>query len=161
MFFDKCSSIDELKREYRRLAFIHHPDKGGNVLIMQAINSEYTTRLRYLANNPDACTGNNYDASEEYEVGQQYKDIIEKIIHLSNIDIEICGKWIWVSGMTYQVREVLKDAGFWWASQKKKWYWRPPEQRIKRKQQKDMEWIRSTYGSIHVNQKATPVALGD
>lgn len=30
-----------LKQEYKRLAFIHHPDKGGSTEAMQNINLEY------------------------------------------------------------------------------------------------------------------------
>jgi len=50
------ASLDEIKKEYRRLALIHHPDRGGNLERMKLINSaydilskrktEYDTRLR-------------------------------------------------------------------------------------------------------------------
>jgi hypothetical protein len=36
-----AQSVRELKRYYRQLAAKHHPDRGGNLEIMQAINSEY------------------------------------------------------------------------------------------------------------------------
>lgn len=154
MYFDKCRNIDELKKEFHRLALIHHPDKGGDVTMMQAINSEYEIHLRYLVDNPGVNTDEKYNASDEYDIGQRYRDIIEKIIHLPNIEIEICGKWIWISGNTYSVKDELKAAGFWWASLKKKWYWRPPEQAYKKNRTKPMEWIRGTYGSISVNRPA-------
>lgn len=32
----------ELKSRYRRLAFMYHPDKGGQLDIMQEINREYS-----------------------------------------------------------------------------------------------------------------------
>lgn len=40
-FFTNCATLDELKKEYRRLAMIHHPDHGGDTATMQAINAEY------------------------------------------------------------------------------------------------------------------------
>lgn len=40
-FFVNCNTLEELKKEYRRLAMIHHPDVGGTVEEMQAINAEY------------------------------------------------------------------------------------------------------------------------
>lgn len=40
-YFMNCKTLDDLKREYRRLAMIHHPDVGGDVETMQAINAEY------------------------------------------------------------------------------------------------------------------------
>lgn len=154
MYFDKCKTIEELKKEFHRLALIHHPDKGGDVTIMQSINTEYEARLRYLSDNPGDNVSNGYNPDDEYEVGERYRKVINRIINLPNISIEICGRWIWISGETYVVRDQLKAAGFWWASQKKKWYWRPPEQNYKRTQSKSMEWIRGTYGTIPVNRPA-------
>lgn len=40
-YFDHCQTIEEIKVEYKRLASIHHPDKGGKLEIMQEINIEY------------------------------------------------------------------------------------------------------------------------
>lgn len=40
-YFIGCNNLDELKREYRRLCMLHHPDRGGDTVIMQAINAEY------------------------------------------------------------------------------------------------------------------------
>ena len=151
MYFDKSETIGELKQEYHRLALTHHPDKGGDVSVMQAINKEYGSRLHYLADNPGIDAENGYSASNEYDIGELYRDIINRIVHLS-VEIEICGKWIWVSGETYSVKDELKDAGFFWASKKKKWYWRPSEEKYKqRSTTKPMDWIRGTYGSITVN----------
>ena len=50
-----AQSLRELKHNYRRLAKIHHPDKGGNLLGMQQINAEYERmqlRLKQAANTP-------------------------------------------------------------------------------------------------------------
>jgi len=40
-YFMNCKTLDELKKEYRRLASIHHPNVGGDTATMQAINAEY------------------------------------------------------------------------------------------------------------------------
>ena len=42
-YFTNIHTLDELKKEYRRLAFVNHPDRGGDVETMQAINAEYET----------------------------------------------------------------------------------------------------------------------
>lgn len=152
MFFNKCNSVEELKREYHRLAFVYHPDKGGDIAQMQAVNVEYEARLCYLVDNPQTENAN-YNAGREYEVGQRYKDIIGKIIRLPSIEIEICGSWIWVGGNTFSVREQLSAAGLYWAKKKCKWFWKPEEWRPKRRHQpKSMEWIRHIYGSIPIEQ---------
>lgn len=40
-YFANISTLDDLKREYRRLVMIHHPDRGGDTATMQAINKWY------------------------------------------------------------------------------------------------------------------------
>lgn len=40
-YFSNCRTLDELKKEYRRLAMLNHPDRGGDDETMKAINNEY------------------------------------------------------------------------------------------------------------------------
>lgn len=40
-YFAQCKNLEELKKEFRRLAMIHHPDRGGDVETMKEINNEY------------------------------------------------------------------------------------------------------------------------
>jgi hypothetical protein len=44
----EAKTIEELKALYRKLAFTHHPDLGGNTTTMQEINAEYEYRLKLL-----------------------------------------------------------------------------------------------------------------
>jgi hypothetical protein len=140
MYFESCTTIEDLKKEYRRLALEFHPDKGGDTIIMQAINTEYEMKLRELAQRSET-------AENDIEAGLRYKEQIDKIIDF-DVNIELCGTWIWVSGNTYPVKEELKEAGFFWARKKQQWYWRPPEYKRKSKKTMSMDWIRNTYGSV-------------
>ena len=38
-YFNGVNTLDELKKEYRRLSKIHHPDCGGDEETMKAINN--------------------------------------------------------------------------------------------------------------------------
>lgn len=40
-YFTDIATLDALKAEYRRLVLKHHPDRGGDVEVMKAINNEY------------------------------------------------------------------------------------------------------------------------
>ena len=40
-YFAQCKNLEELKKEFRRLAMLHHPDRGGDQETMKAINNEY------------------------------------------------------------------------------------------------------------------------
>ena len=42
-FTSNISTMEELRREYRRLAKLHHPDAGGDTENMKEINSEFDT----------------------------------------------------------------------------------------------------------------------
>lgn len=78
------------------------------------------------------------------------REMLNKIIHLSDITIEICGAWLWISGNTYQYRKELKEYGFKWASKKSQWYWHSEAFRKKGKKALSMNDIRSYYGSTEV-----------
>ncbi|MGL4497509.1 MAG: hypothetical protein ACRC78_03145 [Planktothrix sp.] len=45
-YFSDDLNLATLRQEYKRLAFLHHPDRGGNSEIMKTINCEYTQSLR-------------------------------------------------------------------------------------------------------------------
>ena len=72
-------------------------------------------------------------------------DAINAIIHLQGLRIEVCGLWVWVSGDTRTHKESLKAAGYYWASKKFMWYFRPAESAGGRGL--PMETIREKYGS--------------
>lgn len=39
--FSQCQSLDEVKKRFRRLAFLNHPDRGGSSAAMKEINRQY------------------------------------------------------------------------------------------------------------------------
>ncbi|MDR1046511.1 MAG: hypothetical protein LBL64_01945 [Treponema sp.] len=47
-YFTKFESMEAIKAEYRRLALEHHPDKGGDLEIMQTINAEFEAAYRIV-----------------------------------------------------------------------------------------------------------------
>lgn len=47
-FFRNVDTITELKAEYRRLALVNHPDRGGSTEKMQELNAEFDLLFRTL-----------------------------------------------------------------------------------------------------------------
>ena len=90
---------------------------------------------------------------------KEYIDIIDKIINL-NVDIEICGTWIWISGNTYNVKNELKAADFKWARNKKMWYWHNGEYKKKSKKKYSINDIRNKYGSEKIKNSNKTYQLG-
>lgn len=120
-FFTACTTIDEVKDLYRKLAKDNHPDRGGDTATMQAINSEYAYACALLAKKAG---WTDEQADREIKFSEEYRQVIEQIIHLPGIVIELVGNWIWVTGNTKPVRETLYKAGLHFASKKVAWYYR-------------------------------------
>ena len=139
-FFTACRTLDEVKREYKRLAMLHHPDRGGNTSTMQEINRQYEQIIR------DPFFGFSKAKPEAQEDFLKFPEIIEQIIRF-DITIEVCGNWIWLSGNTYAYKEELKKIGFFFAPKKAMWYWRPKDFKSANSKPKDMDYIRTKYGT--------------
>lgn len=143
-YFANCTTQEEIKNEYRRLAKANHPDLGGSTEVMVAINAAYeqaVSRVGYSGNTPT-------DGASVGEVAELVRQAIEKVITLPNITIEVCGDWVWLSGETYPVKDAIKAAGYKWASVKKMWFFagRPASGRGGL----DIDEIRQRHGSVKV-----------
>lgn len=148
-YFQNCSTIEELKKEYRRLALINHPDNGGNPETMKTINAEYEKAFNRLKDihNKAAAEDTTGKKRKMNETAGEYMEVIQKIIAFSGIVIELCGSWVWVSGNTYEYKDAFKAAGFRWASKKKMWYWRSEADATTSRGKMSMQDIRQKYGS--------------
>lgn len=91
-YFESCKTLDELKKEFRRLALLHHPDVGGDTATMQAINAEFDRLfpLYKLRANQAGSSSENHETAESvrsefytangwkgsnYEAGRSLKEI--------------------------------------------------------------------------------------
>lgn len=86
----------------------------------------------------------------DWENDRALREVLEKIINIDGIEILICGQWIWVDGNTCVYKKELKEIGFKWASQKKKWYFHTDTFRKKSNKTLSMEDIENYYGSTKV-----------
>ena len=145
-WFNNPQTLEELKKQYKKLALANHPDRGGNVKDMQEINSEYDKLFEQLKNKHTAANGETY-TKETAETINEFKDIINKIINLDGVNIEICGSWIWLTGNTYNYRTVLKELKFRFSNNKKAWYYHSEEYRKRGKKSFTLDEIRDLYGS--------------
>ncbi|MEI7597592.1 MAG: J domain-containing protein [Bacteroidota bacterium] len=143
-YFSNCKTLEEVKKHFKNLAFIHHPDCGGDTARMQEINAEYQSVIK----NPFFAFSK--QTEEEQHEFIKYPEIISQIIGLNGVTIEIIGNWIWVSGNTYPHREQLKKSGFYFASKKTMWYYRPDDCKSSNTKPKTIEEIRLKYGSDKV-----------
>ena len=144
-YFNNATSLDELKKAYRRLAMKYHPDCGGSDEIMKQINAEHDALFETLK------ASHNKTADEYHqttETPEEFREIIVLLLRLEGLTVELCGSWLWIGGDTRQHKETLKAAGCRWSNNKKLWYWHHAEEGRKwRRGKATMSDIRSKYGS--------------
>ncbi|SEW31807.1 hypothetical protein [[Clostridium] fimetarium] len=155
-WFDKIDTIDVLRKTYKDLVRTHHPDNGGNLADIQAINSEYDTLFKDLKEKhyESVNVENETDKQKQAYSWEKDKNIREMVLKLSKypITIEIVGVWIWVSNC-YEYRKELKNIGLHWAAKKSLWYFHYDDYHKFSKKSMNMDHIRMKYGSETVNVK--------
>lgn len=148
-YFTNCSTIEEVKKLYKDLAKLHHPDRGGNTATMQEINSEYPIAIARAAKG-QGMTADEVEAA--ILDSEEYTQAINKIINLEGIKIELIGCWLWVTGETKQHKDILKaePAKFLWAKKKddfSAWFFRTDEYKTRNRNKHTIDQIRAKYGS--------------
>lgn len=134
----------DVKCAYRHSAMTYHPDRNpAGAEMMKVINAAYDVLKDY--------TGE--IQPEETPTGTSYPEALNEalnaIIALDGLEIEVCGAWVWVGGNTRTHRQALKETGFYYASKKQRWYFRPENWRSSSRGQYSMDDIRGKYGSNH------------
>lgn len=169
-WFKGCTTAETVKKRFRDLCKEYHPDLhpgAENEEKMKEINAEYDVAwARYKNAHGDGKTAEgNYTTDSKSgtesrrtadEAPDRFKDIINAIISCEGIEIDIVGSWVWVTGNTYPHRETLKAAGFMWAAKKQAWYWRPEEEKGKRRSRMSLDEIKEKYGCESFTGKANP-----
>ena len=145
-YFTNIQTLEELKKEYKRLALENHPDRGGDVEVMKAINAEYDIMFNRVKDIHINAKGETY-TKENTETPSEFKDIIDKLIRMEGLEIEIIGCFIWLSGNTRAHKDNIKALGFTWHSTKKMWYKAPEDYRKRSKKKYSIEEIRDMYGT--------------
>ena len=160
-----AQNLNELKQLYRAFALQFHPDHGGSEEAMKQINIQFTWLFESLKNkqNEEAThahnEGNWAGYSTTTETPEEFIDIISKLDQIQGIIVELCGRWLWISGNTKDNREVLKACGCRWSTNKKMWYWRHEEDFCKKHSSNrlDIEEIRAQYGSQRMTRQGSAV----
>lgn len=149
------ATLEELKEQYRRLALRNHPDLGSSTKAMQEINAEYEALFNRLKNTHRAASGETYTTKEETsEKASDFVDIINALINLDGLIIEVCGRWLWISGNTKPHRAKLKELHFRWSQNKSAWYYHTEAYRKRSSKNLTLDEIRTLYGSETVKPDA-------
>jgi len=138
---DKIGEIEVRKVEVKAEELVKIP--------AYAVDKDSDSPRKYAISTKEAATSDLLqvavqDMTKNYS--EDLEEVISEILKMQGVEIEICGNWIWLSGNTKEHKEKIKSLGCFWASQKKKWYYRPSEHKsFKRSKAWNMETIREKY----------------
>ena len=82
-YFADCKTLDELRIAYRKLAAIHHPDVGGDVATMQAINAEHDRVFEALKAAHNASADEYHQTTETPE---EFRRVVVELLKLSGLN---------------------------------------------------------------------------
>jgi len=149
-FFKDCKSIEEAKKLYRKLLLKHHPDhagKEGEAVTVEIINQFNHFIDSFISDSFYAYYADK-DEAPKAETMTPFQDILKKIIDF-DCDIEIIGYWIYCF-RSYEIREALKELGFWFSSKHKAWVFSGGA-KVRYCGKKSLDEIRAEKGSRKVN----------
>jgi len=158
-YFKDINTLEELRKQYKELLKKYHPDNAnGSTEATQEINAEYDKLFKILKDRHESKSADNtskqsgYNANMyDWENDKALREALQKIISFSGIEIDLIGAWIWLDGNTYPYKETLKEIGFKWSRQRRKWYWHDGEYRRYGNKKHSFADIQNLYGSTKVN----------
>lgn len=119
-YFDHIGTMAELKKEYRRLAMILHPDHGGNHEEFVQMGNQYDEAVKRIERFGETKQDREQAAQE---VPEDFRRVVDIALSCDGVIVDLVGSWIWVSGNTFTHKDKLRSAGYQWSSKHKKWYY--------------------------------------
>ncbi len=160
-WFTDCKTIEDVKEQYKRLCKQYHPDisRANTTAQMQEINAEYETAFNCFKNTHRSAedeTKTYTSTTDTTETAAEFMEIINALIACEGLEIDLVGRWIWLTGNTYKHKDTIKGLGFRWANKKKAWYWHKDEDACKSRKNMSLDDIKDKYGCQSFTAKATP-----
>lgn len=146
--FATCKTIEDVKATFKTLCKELHPDNGGSEEAFKDMMNEYKKAFNTYKNIHVNAEGKTYEKATS-ETAEQFADVITKIIHFTDLTIEIIGSWVWVSGNTFEYKDILKELGYAYSKSKKAWYY-TSDKKGNRKGHYSMKQLRERFGSEEI-----------
>ena len=151
-YFAHCQSVKEAKKVCRELLMQHHPDHAGEE--GEAVAKEVIAQFNAFLNGFMPHSFNSYYEDKEWkpraDAVTPFQEVLQKIINLA-CEIEIIGYWIYCFN-SKEVREQLKELGFWFSGKHKAWIYSGRPKRL-RAGKETLDEIRAGKGSQKIEKE--------
>ncbi len=135
-----------IKKAYRAACQKFHPDRNpAGLEMMKLVNVAY----ELLQNEPNFSAPN--ETATNYD--EKLNEAINTAMRMEGVEIEICGIWVWLTGNTRPYKDAIKEGGYFWASKKKMWYFRPADYKSSSRGKFNMNQIRDMHGSKFIKKE--------
>lgn len=141
-YFTDCATVEQIKGRYRDLARQHHPDLGGDLETMKAINAAYHAALKGQDGTVRDERTYRYNSQREQEI----MDKIAQLLLLPDLEVSLIGLWVWIQGNTKPQKAQLKELGCIWHSKRGCWYWKPAGMGASRANPGSLSELAAKYG---------------
>ena len=153
-WFQNIETLNDLRKQYKKLVVKHHPDNGGCDEILKEINVEYDILFKRLKNDFEhkdtyKNATDKQKQAYDWQKDKQIRDMVMQLSRFKGIKVEIIGVWIWISEC-YAYRKELKELGFHWARQKQMWYLHFDDFHKFSSKPASMSYIREKYGTVEI-----------
>lgn len=149
--------VDDLKKQYHKLAKKYHPDMGGSTIQFQQLQKDYEDLLNKLLKGSSL---NKEQIDNEIVIDKAIRDIIDLLINYESLIIEVIGKWLWISGDTYSIKDILKSSGLTFIKKGGIPYWVYKGSESSGRGKMTIEEIKAKYGSQKIDVKPTKKISG-
>ena len=136
LFFG-CTSPSEVQLRFDELSRVYKDQDE----MLQSLKSEYSTLMSVLTESKPV-----EEVKEKVSLADIIK-VLQERVNPEGLKLEVVGKWLWLSGATFAVKEALKQLDFKYSPDKKSWYWRAEEDRSSNEKPIPLEMIKEKFGS--------------
>ena len=153
MKLNENETITEFTKRYKKLLIQHHPDHGGTnkgFIELQESFKNIISTMKYKKTE--------YKNNEKIEVETLLTpgtlDALYRLLatlYAKDLNIEVIGSWIWVTGATKASKDWFKENKFRFAANKKAWYFTEKLTKKRYRNKNSMNDLRNMWGRYKVD----------
>ena len=149
-FAGYTDTVERVKKRFRALAKDHHPDLGGDLEKMQAINAQYAAALARLDKKTfQQNNGKQWTYHYNPEKEEKAREDLISILKINGLEeVSLVGTWIWIKTQEKNPDTIkaLKSVGCRWHGKRKLFYKKPEGARRARYSGQKFEQLAERYG---------------